>query len=107
MTTPPPSPPPLPPVVIVDRVEVSETFASSLRRWSVDGVSLHLEFAVNRWGDPVEEGGPPAMKVVTVARLVMPLGAVPELNRALSGVVQNLNRESPFKPTVEGPQTIN
>ena len=109
MTIPPqpPGDPGAPYLVLLDQVDVSETFAHSLRRWSVDGVNLHLEFAVNRWADPdPAQPDRPVMKIVTVARLVLPLGAVPELQKALTGVMRNLHQESPVKPTVEGPNTI-
>lgn len=107
MTIPPQPPSVLPNVVLLDQPDVSETFASSLRRWFVDGVNLHMEFAVNRWAEP-DPSDPerPVMKVVTVARLVLPLGAIPELSKALTGVMMSLHHESPVKPTVEGPSTV-
>jgi hypothetical protein len=108
MTMPPiPENPPQPTLVFVDRVDLSETFVSSLRRWSIDGVNIHLEFAVNRPSDPVEPDGPPSIKIVTVARLVMPLSAVTVLVQALVGAMANLQRESPIVPTIQGPPTIN
>jgi hypothetical protein len=34
----------------VDRPEVSETFAHFVRRLTIDGVIIHLEFVANRYG---------------------------------------------------------
>lgn len=37
----------------VDRIEVSETFADLLGRVFCDGITLRMEFSVNRMDDPV------------------------------------------------------
>lgn len=94
-------------LVYVDRADVSETFVSSLRRWSVDGVNVHLEFAVNRPTDPVEPDGPMCIQVVTAARLVIPVSAMQTLQSALSDVIASLQREVPAQPNAEGPTSIN
>jgi hypothetical protein len=53
-----PTPPgPLYQPVLVDRDDLPETFASSLRWWWADGVNITLEFIVNR---PAEISDPDA-----------------------------------------------
>ena len=86
-----------PQLTYVDRPEVSETFAHSLRRLTIDGVNIHLEFVVNRMDDP----NPPAPlsgKAVTVARLVMPLAGMFDLYNNLTGIVRSLRANQQMPP---------
>jgi hypothetical protein len=90
----------------VDRVEVSETFAHSLRRMTFDGANLHMEMVVNRMDDP-DPSKPPTGATVTVARLVMPLVGALNLHASLSQLVQSLQTQGALKPVAQGPQTVN
>lgn len=110
MPTPPKPPePPQPPFVVVpvDRDDLSETFASSLRRWWVEGLNFHLEFIVNRPAETTDPDAPPTYRMVPVLRLVMPQQALVQLHDSLTKLMASLQQESPIKPTVDGPRSIN
>lgn len=54
----------------VDRLEVPETFVDSLEKALFDGVSLRLEFVVNRIDAPQPPRSPTGKKI-TACRLIM------------------------------------
>ncbi len=99
----PPTIPGQPQLSYLDRPEVSETFAHSLRRLTVDGVNIHLEFVVNRMDDP-DPPAPLSGKAVTAVRLVMPLAGMFDLYNSLTGIVQTLRAN---QATLPGPRSVN
>lgn len=54
----------------VDRPEVSETFVDSLEKCMFDGLTVRLEFVVNRFEQP-NPGEQPAAQKLTAVRLLM------------------------------------
>ncbi len=59
--------PQMPTMVYVDRPEISETYADSCFRISIEGFNAKLEFVVNRMDDP-KPGVPPSGKATTADR---------------------------------------
>lgn len=93
MGMPPAQPPPTQPsLTYVDRVEVSETFAHSLRRLTFDGANIYLEFVVNRMDDP-QPPRPPTGNSVTTCRLVLPLIGALELSTHLNALMSSLRSQ--------------
>src|SRR5580700_7946036 len=102
MPTPPgPLEPPQPPyqVVLVDRDDLPETFASSLRRWWSDGVNITLEFIVNRPAEITDPDAGPMVRMVPVVRLVMPQQGLVPFRDELTNAITKFQQESPIKPT--------
>ena len=76
----------------VDRLEISETFADSLVRAFFDGITLRMEFVVNRMDDP-QPGQPPSGRSITAARLVMPLSSVLDMIARLQTMIGQLQAQ--------------
>ncbi len=65
-----------------DIPELKETFADSISKWSFDGNTLRVEFAVTRMDRPDDGSGRPVGRSVPACRLVLTAnGAVELLNR--------------------------
>jgi len=92
----------VPSLTYVDRPEVPETFADSLERLFVDGASVRLEFVVNRFDDP-QPPKPPTGKKYTACRVVLPIGALPQVLNQLSNIMKVLVQQGVFQPVHPGP----
>ena len=76
----------------LDRPDVAETFADSLERVTFDGMSIRMEFVVNR----IESSGLKAAPIgsrVTAARLVLPIAGVAQLLSQLTQVMAALKQQ--------------
>jgi len=75
-----------------DRPEISETYADSLGRVFFDGITLRMEFVVNRMDDP-QPPNPPTGKAVTAARVVIPLPGMMDMVAKLQTLVQQMQTQ--------------
>jgi hypothetical protein len=80
----------------VDRPEISETFADSCGRVTMEGPNCKLEFVVNRFDDPAPPT-PPTGKAVTASRLVVPLPGLLDLHAKLSQLIGQLQAQGTIK----------
>lgn len=90
----------------VDRVDVAESFAHSLRRLSFDGSNVLMEFVVNRLDDP-KVGNPPQGSAVTACRLVLPLPGAMALLGNLSSLAKTLQDQGVIQQHPQPPHTLN
>ena len=90
----PPSVSNSPRLVYVDRDDVSETFSHSLRRWSVDGVNLHLEFAAHRMSDPLPDA-PEQPLLKAIMHLANTRICIPETPKPPKGRKPSQEAETP------------
>jgi hypothetical protein len=95
-----------PQLKLVDRVDVSETFAHSLRRINFDGANFQMEFVVNRYDDPRPPAAPTGSSVIT-CRLVMPLPGAFALLNALAAAAQGLADQGIIQQPPQNPRVIN
>ena len=70
----------------LDRHEVSETFADSLGKLTVEGFNAKLEFVVNRMDNP-SPGSPPTGKAIPICRLVLPFPSMMDLHAKLGALI--------------------
>jgi hypothetical protein len=89
-----PAPPQL---TYLDRLEISETFADSMWRINVEGGVAKLEFVVNRLDDP-QPSTPLTGKVITAARIVVPLPSLLEMMAKLQGIIGQLQAAGVLRP---------
>jgi hypothetical protein len=89
----------------VDRPEISETYADSCARVTVEGLNAKLEFAVNRMEDP-KPPAPPSGKALTVSRIVIPIPGLVDLHAKLSQIISTLHAQGVIKVAAfpQGPQ---
>lgn len=78
-----------PQLTYVDRPEISETFADSLGRLTFDGLTLRMEFLVNRMDDP-NPPTPPTGRALTACRVVLPLSGVMDMAGKLQMLMAQL-----------------
>ena len=92
----------------VDRPDVAETFADSLERITFDGMSLRMEFVVNRIGSSRSKVATTGSKV-TAARLVLPMTGVVQLLSQLNQVIAALKLQGALKDVtlVHPPDEVN
>jgi hypothetical protein len=76
----------------VDRPEITEAFADSLETVIFDGLSVRMEFVVNRFEPSKPNTGPTGSKV-TAARLVLPLAGVVNLLSQLNSLMTALQQQ--------------
>jgi len=102
----PPGPQVQPTVTYVDRPEISETYADSCARITVEGLNAKLEFAVNRMEDP-QPPAPPTGKALTACRLVLPLPGMADLHVKLGQVLATLQAQGVLRQIQfpQGPQS--
>jgi hypothetical protein len=87
-----------------DRLELSETFADSIRSCIFDGQAARIEFTVGRFDDPgalgIIEG-----KQVPVCRLVLPAPAMLDLINRLGQIAESMRKSGMLKinPPAEPP----
>lgn len=93
-----------PAMTYVDRPEISETFADSCFRMTVEGLNAKLEFVVNRMDDP-KPPAPPTGKATTVCRIVLPLPGVVDLHAKLSQLLGALQAQGILHQLPQTPQT--
>jgi len=99
-----PAPPAGPQLEYVDRPEVSETFADSLERFTIDQTGARLEFVVHRSDQP----SPPAPLIVkkyTACRVVMPLQGFFAMVTMLNELVQQMQKQGLIKPVTPTPSS--
>ena len=94
---PPPQAPTQPQLQYVDRPEVSETFANSLRVAMFDGMNLRLEFVVNRFDEP-HPPNPPTGRTLTACRVVIPLTGAMSMIGQPNGLIANLQAQGLLRP---------
>jgi hypothetical protein len=87
----------------VDRPEVSETFADSLRRVNVEGMLAKLEFVANRLDDPDPQSPSRTGTAITACRVVMPLAAMIEMLGKLQAIVAQLRTAGVILPVSNPP----
>src|SRR6266446_9819257 len=78
-----------PSLMYVDRPEISETFADSLWRLTVDGMHLRMEFVVNRMDDPNPPAAPTG-KAMTACRVVIGLPGMIDMLGKLQAIMNQL-----------------
>jgi hypothetical protein len=92
-----------PTVTYVDRPEISETFADSCARVSVEGFNAKLEFIVTRMDDP-KPPAPPTGKAMTTCRLVLPLPGVLALHAKLTQIINALQAQGVLSQIAQFPE---
>jgi hypothetical protein len=90
----------------VDRPEVSETFADFLHIGVFEGLTVKMEFLVNR-PNPAQPGGAITGRSVTACRLIMPLPGIIDLIGKLQGLIASLQAQGVVIPGAQGPVTVN
>jgi len=97
MPNPPPGQhPPQPRITYVDRPEISETFADSCVRMTVEGFNAKLEFVVNRMDDATPPA-PPTGKAMTACRLVLSVPGLVDLQAKLTRLMGALQAQGVLK----------
>jgi hypothetical protein len=81
-----------PKLVYVDRPEITETFADGLETVVFDGMSVRMEFVVNRL-DPANSHVAATGRKVTAARLVLPIAGVMNLASQLNALLAALGEQ--------------
>jgi hypothetical protein len=86
----------------LDRPEVSETFADSLGKLTLEGFNAKLEFVVNRMDNP-SPPNPPTGKAVPICRLVLPFPSIVDLHAKLGALISLMQAQgavnvAPFTP---------
>jgi hypothetical protein len=94
----------LPTMTYVDRPEISETFADSCARMTVEGFNGKLEFVVNRMNDP-QPPAPPAGRALTALRLVLPLPGILDLHAKLTQLIGALQAQGAITQISQAPQS--
>jgi len=101
-------PHPKPKVEFVDRPEVSETFADSLRTVTFDGQTMRIDFCVSRV-DKSKAPDPPTIRQYPACRLVLTPEAGFELFKKLEQLLSKLEEDGVIKkmePPIPGPPKI-
>jgi hypothetical protein len=93
-----------PKMTYVDRPEISETFADSCARMTMEGFNGKLEFVVNRMDDP-KPPAPPTGKAVTAFRLVLPLPGIIDLHAKLTQFIGALQAQGILTQLPQFPQS--
>jgi hypothetical protein len=93
-----------PTMTYVDRPEISETFADSCARMTVEGLNAKIEFVVNRMDDP-RPPAPPTGKAMTVCRIVIPLPGMIDLHGKLTQLIGALQAKGVIKAIAQLPQS--
>jgi hypothetical protein len=90
----------------VDRPEISETYADLLGRVYFDGITLRMEFVVNRLDDsqPGQQG---TGRAVTTARVVIPLPGMVDMLGKLQTIMKQLQAAGMVIPMAPGSQSVN
>lgn len=94
----------IPKINFVDRPEVSETFADSVRGIIFDGQTMRIELCATRMDQPQPENEPTARQY-PVCRLVLPPIAAIDLYNKLQQVLQALEKEGKITRNPPSPQT--
>ena len=93
-----------PTMTYVDRPEISETFADSCFRLSIEGLNAKIEFVVNRMDDP-KPPAPPTGKAMTACRIVLPLPGMIDLHSKLTQLIGVLQAKGVLKLIAQVPQS--
>lgn len=80
----------------IDRPEISETYADSIERISVQGPTATIEFCVTRLDEPKPAEGPSGRKY-TACRLVLPMPAFIDLTQQLQRMMTLLEQQGLIK----------
>lgn len=96
---------PAPQTRFVDRPEVCETFADSIRAISFDGQTLRMEFCVSRMDEP-KSPKPPTSRQYPTCRLVLTPKAGLDLFNQLQRFISTLERTGVIKRKTPSPQTV-
>ncbi len=94
-----------PQVHFVDRPEVAETFADSIRGISFDGQTMRIEFCVTRMDDPKPPNSPTGRQY-PVCRLVLAPNAALQLFNQLQQIVNALEQSGVLKKEAHKPQSV-
>ena len=89
----------------VDRPEVSETFADTIRAVSFDGQTMRIEFCTTRMDEPRPPNQPTARQYPS-CRLVLTANAAVELFNRLQQIMSALEQTGAIKRNMPTPQTI-
>ena len=89
----------------VDRPEVSETFADTIRAVSFDGQTMRIEFCITRMDEP-KPPNPPTARQYPSCRLVLTANAAVELFNRLQQIMSALEQTGAIKRNMPTPQTI-
>jgi hypothetical protein len=88
----------------LERLDVPETFADSLGRMTFDGLTVKLEFLVNRFDDVIQ-GQQPTGRAISACRVVMPIPGVLALHGQLTGLINTLQAQGIIKQIPQMPVT--
>jgi hypothetical protein len=92
----------LPKLTHLERLDVPETFADSLGRFTFDGLNVKLEFVVHRFDDVIP-GQQPTGRAVSACRVVMPLPGILQLHSQLTALVNTLQAQGTLKQVPQMP----
>ena len=83
-----------------DRPEISEPYADLLGRVYHEGITLRLEFIVNRL-DNAQSGQPITGKAYTASRVVIPLTAILDMINKLQAIASRLQASGALRPVYD------
>ena len=86
----------------IDRPEISETFADSIRSLSFDGQTMRIHFCTTRLDEPK----PPNARQYTICRLVLTPTAAIDLFNKLQQIMSALEQSGAVKRASIPPKTI-
>jgi len=86
----------------IDRPEVSETFADSIRSLSFDGQTMRIDFCTTRLDQPK----PPTARQYPICRLVLTPAAAIDLFNKLQQIVNALEKSGTLKRATIKPKTV-
>ncbi len=96
---------PAPKTRFIDRPEVSEVFADSIRAISFDGQTMRIEFCVTRMDEPIPPN-PQTGKQYPVCRVVLTPNTGINLFSKLQQIMQELEKRGAIKRGTPTPQTV-
>jgi hypothetical protein len=91
-----------PMLAYLSRPEISETFADSCYRISVEGPNVKMEFVVNRMDEP-QPPAPISGTAVTASRIVITLPGMMDLHAKLSQTLATLQAQGVLEPIFAPP----
>ncbi len=94
-----------PKTLFVDRPEVLETFADSIRAITSDGQSTRFEFCVSRMDKP-NPPKPPTARQYPACRLVLTPNATLDLFNKLQQIISALEKTGAIKREKSTPKTV-
>jgi hypothetical protein len=94
-----------PEIRFLDRPDVPETFADSIRAIGFDGQTMRLEFCVTRM-EHTQPPNPPSGSQYPACRLVLTPTAAVDLFNKLQRIMSALEQSGAIKRNTPAPQTV-